>query len=300
MGTVENFKCLFLVFIIVVIVKIIISSGSLKLFNEIFEYGSGASISRNLDLPAKKHERYLIYECVHNHFMCGGWADRLKGIFSTYAWALLTNRKFLINITEPCYIQSVLHPNRVKWNDEIVDYKNLSVKEYYFYYDYVQMNEFLRQNISRYFGNYDVIKVRTSIPFVNSLGENPTVKNKIRELGFDEKKFKLPYLVKKFYDDLFLLSPKLKIKYNSLLNQLGKNTKLICAQLRFGGSTSKSNHDTYFADRKSSKLYWDFIKENFIKKLDKENQKYKIFVTSDHESSAREAERSLWKVENNL
>lgn len=46
-------------------------------------------------------DKYVIYECT-NENLCGGWGDRLKGIMSSYAWSLITNRKFLIKHTRPC------------------------------------------------------------------------------------------------------------------------------------------------------------------------------------------------------
>ena len=46
---------------------------------------------------------------------CAGLGDRLKGIFSAYAIALLSNRTFLIDMPYPCPLESLLGPNEVDW-----------------------------------------------------------------------------------------------------------------------------------------------------------------------------------------
>ncbi len=47
------------------------------------------------------NNRYIVYECIEGMGLCGGWGDRLKGIYSAYAWSLLSKRKFYININKP-------------------------------------------------------------------------------------------------------------------------------------------------------------------------------------------------------
>ena len=68
--------------------------------------------------------KYIQYECNVPHKVCGGWADRLKGIMSTYALSMILNRSFLLQITQPCYIETLLQPNQINWNTKI-DRKNI-------------------------------------------------------------------------------------------------------------------------------------------------------------------------------
>jgi hypothetical protein len=47
-----------------------------------------------------KNEKYVVLECIEDKvWLCGGWADRLKGIMSAYAWSLISGRKLIIHIT---------------------------------------------------------------------------------------------------------------------------------------------------------------------------------------------------------
>ena len=96
-----------------------------------------------------KEKKYVMYECTNS--LCGGWGDRLKGIMSAYAWSLLTNRIFLINITNPCLLTTFFEPNEIQWNLEHYNLTNLK-KEYYYKID----NLHFRQDLDN-FNNY-VIK----------------------------------------------------------------------------------------------------------------------------------------------
>ncbi|GFN83861.1 hypothetical protein PoB_001036700 [Plakobranchus ocellatus] len=62
-------------------------------------------------------ERYLIYRCDGASMtLCGGWADRVKGILLTYVIANLTGRIFKVEILEPpCNILQYVIPNLVNW-----------------------------------------------------------------------------------------------------------------------------------------------------------------------------------------
>ena len=58
--------------------------------------------------------KYIVYECIEGMGLCGGWGDRLKGIYSAYAWSLVSGRRFYINIKKPCNLTSFLEPNSNK------------------------------------------------------------------------------------------------------------------------------------------------------------------------------------------
>jgi hypothetical protein len=57
-------------------------------------------------------DKTMIYSC---RSFCGGWGDRLRGILSVYILALLTNRRFMIDMNYPCDIFKVVQPNFVNW-----------------------------------------------------------------------------------------------------------------------------------------------------------------------------------------
>ena len=56
-------------------------------------------------------------------------------------------------------------------------------------------------------------------------------------------------------------------------------------QIRIGGSRPHVGGDRVFTEKRNSKLFWDFIRNNLIK----DEKNYKIFVTSDTESVADES-----------
>ena len=55
--------------------------------------------------------KFILFECDGG--LCGGWADRLEGIMSAYAWSLIARRQLLIRISQPCRIDALLEPNKV-------------------------------------------------------------------------------------------------------------------------------------------------------------------------------------------
>ena len=89
----------------------------------------------------------MVYEC--NQTGCNGWADRLRGIISIYAVSLFTNRQFILNMTFPCDLETILHPNEVNWlpsqlsserlSKMTIEHKNWdggrNAKEYYTSYE---------------------------------------------------------------------------------------------------------------------------------------------------------------------
>lgn len=54
----------------------------------------------------------MVYLCSIG---CNGWGDRLRDIMSVHILALVTRRRFIIDINRPCPISHVLQPNLVNW-----------------------------------------------------------------------------------------------------------------------------------------------------------------------------------------
>ena len=75
------------------------------------------------DVPSST-EKYLIYRCDSGRMsVCGGWADRLKGLVFSYLLANLTGRVFKAQILNPdCDLSHYLVPNRVNWSYSIRDF----------------------------------------------------------------------------------------------------------------------------------------------------------------------------------
>jgi len=96
---------------------------------------------------------------------------------------------------------------------------------------------------------------------------------RIKELGYSLENFNLEYLIDKWYTKLFKFNSKLNNEYEKYLKILKptNETKLICAQIRL----------FRYTERKNVPLFWQFIKEQFLKKNLNDSTDYKVFITSD-------------------
>ena len=59
--------------------------------------------------------KFLIYKCGRSNSLCGGWADRQKGMVSAFLLALVTNRRFGITMTTPCDVRKFYLPSEYNW-----------------------------------------------------------------------------------------------------------------------------------------------------------------------------------------
>ena len=46
---------------------------------------------------------------------CGGWGDRQRGLVGMFVLALVTGRRFGINMTVPCNVTNFFMPNEYNW-----------------------------------------------------------------------------------------------------------------------------------------------------------------------------------------
>jgi hypothetical protein len=90
-----------------------------------------------------------------------------------------------------------------------------------------------------------------------------------------KEKFTMVYLFRKWYKKLFKLNSRLEIKYKSFLAKIN-STELICAQVRIGGKRPLVNSDLQFTSINNTRIYWNYIKMNFINKTKND---YKLFLT---------------------
>ena len=57
--------------------------------------------------PIIESERFMIYTCS-GLGLCGGWGDRLRGLYSVYLLSALQNRSYGIEMNRPCPIEKFL------------------------------------------------------------------------------------------------------------------------------------------------------------------------------------------------
>lgn len=259
----------------------------------------------NLVNYAKDHSEkfyYVQYECTQANRLCGGWADRLKGIMSTYALSQVLNRSFLLKITQPCNFNKMLRPNKVDWDQSPTAFSTLLRIAH----SYNLIRSFESVDLNHYLGTkrrFKVISVRSGIMFSDAFAKNPHLRDRINELGYaNASDFKIYKQMHKWYNELFKLSPHLEKKYLQLLRLVKPNEKtfLICLQVRLGSKTKNNKSDLKFADPHSSQAFWTFVNQMFLNNTkaledvgDKEN--FRIFLTTDTDRVKREASRVFGK-----
>jgi len=243
---------------------------------------------------SENQTKLIVYECSSG--ICGGWADRLRGIMATYVFAILTDRKFKISITKPCNLEQMFDENKIKWKlDEPLESllkNNLKPIGLQFYNgrghltfrDYFYTNDF-HEALKN-----DLIIFRTNMNTMSVFKNDKVYREKIKRLGFKIEQFNLVYLFNKFYNDIFKLNAHMQKKYDYYVEKLDKkdDMKLICAQIRVGDTVFKNPAKT---TPEIYKKYWSHIKEKFISKFSLSS--YKIFVTSDHKGAEEDAVREF-------
>ena len=249
-------------------------------------------------------EKFLVYRCdayYDKNRNCGGLGDRIKGIVSGYVWALITNRTFLIDMNRPCDFTNLYLPNKYNWNKYDNNIDKLFQSENIGYFDKAVLNgdDFFKERFS--YINFTLLKqTKKVIIFLSnrnlletiSKNKHPHIQNRIKELGFDPKKFDMPYTFRYIYNLLFKLNPNLQEKYERFLLKAkpNKDTQLICAQIRIGGHKHFYYREYYdyrpqFLNDTSN--YWKHIREHFISKTKDNN--YRIYISTDNEIARKEA-----------
>ena len=231
--------------------------------NHKIEFKTISTRSENISERLNTQTKYIQYECKTR---CGGWSDRLDGIMSALALALIQNRNFLITITQPCLINNLLESNLIKWDAQMTRNTSRSY-ELHSVDDLKMISKMKTLNLKTYINEYDLITIRNNQNWLKSFSINPTISHSINQLGYSQSEFRTHFLMREWYTALFKLKPNLTKRYEDFLKLAKPNseTKLICAQIRLGGSNRK-NHasDWKFNERNVTKLVWEFIRKTFL------------------------------------
>jgi hypothetical protein len=221
-------------------------------------------------------KKYVVYECT-NENICGGWGDRLKGIMSAYAISLLTDRYFLIYHIRPCLLTHFFESS-IYFSNTTINYDQASKLWFLDNKDYRKSLSFIDAfNLTSKY-----ITIKNNLEWIEPISKNKIYKEKIKELGYNENSFRIQFLFKDWYSEMFKLNQRLNEKYLKFLKKAKPtdNTKLICAQVRVGDAGG-----TRFMERGNLKIYWNYMRTNFIKNL----TDYRIFLTTDTEDIVSEA-----------
>ncbi len=124
-------------------------------------------------------KKCLVYICEDRG--CGGIADRIKGIMSVYALALMTDRKLIINMTFPCKLDKYLIPNEVDWSQTVPN----SLKSIHYEINVDSINILKNAvDINQLWKNTDVVKIQTNLHILYSLSLNKNYHGRIKEIGY--------------------------------------------------------------------------------------------------------------------
>lgn len=232
-------------------------------------------------------DNFIQYECNEND-ICGGWADRLKGIMSTFAFSLITKRKFLIKMNKNCDLKNVLEPNEVNWNHELISLEGVKSKKTLKYAWNYNLNKKFKseKKILSNYTNQKLLIIKSGFMFSDSLSENPNLKETIEKLGYSQSSFKIAYLFREWYKKLFKLNSRLQKKLDSFMKKIRPypNSKIICAQVRIGDPGHIG-----LTDSNASTSFWYFINETFLQT--NLSNRFSIYITSDREYVKEEGKK---------
>lgn len=185
----------------------------------------------------EQNKKYIEYECSDAD-TCGGWGDRLKGLLSTYGYAQILNRKFLIKMTKNCDLLNLLKPNEVDWDYRQIDKDraNMSRENFHIHWNYNVMESFKTIDILNQTTKADLLNVKTGIMYADSFSQNKFLQDRLKELGYESNKFTIFYQIRNWYKKLFKLNDDLQEKYEMYMKKLRprKESKIICTQIRQG------------------------------------------------------------------
>ena len=210
-------------------------------------------------------KKFLVSVCSTGP--CGGWANRQRGIISTYLLSVLMNRTFSILHDKPCDISTFLERNEYDWAScngyvEKISQTNAN-----------SPNIELLLNVSN-FENYNkehVIFIRTHHYWINQIAKHPKTMQR------------LPWVINKTTPEvsrivlsrLFRPVELLEKAIRNFTDKVGDSKQLICTHIRMGKNPTMPND----SERRVPNVSVIF---NWLRKFDKP-QNYSIFIASDSE-----------------
>ena len=209
---------------------------------------------------------------------------------SSYALSLLTNRQLIIDITAPCDFQELLAPNEVNWSKKHYKLNGLKRKSIYCIDSTKCTDSFNEANTTDFELDNDIITIQLNNDWLEYFSGAKNFQSGITKLGYQPDKFKLVYVMHKWYSKLFKLTPHLQDQFELFLKNSNVNpqTFIVCAQIRIGGARPNVPHDSPRNHLNSTKLFWSFIRENYIANF-REDDDWKFFITTDIEVVEKEA-----------
>ncbi len=189
------------------------------------QYGVMQDVVPPMDVMVDK---YIIYECSS---LCGGLADRQKGIITSYLVSQMLKRNFGIFMRRPCEFSNFVIPNLVEWRIKAAKLKGRS-QETIRAIDNGRIGSEMTNNSLERMYDKDVTYYKGNIDYVLCLMKNPlfsTVKWAQNKSHHD--------IYRIAFSQLFWFAPNTQAKFDSFNVKAERESKqLICAHLRMGQS----------------------------------------------------------------
>ena len=208
--------------------------------------------------PKVKNQRMMIYKC-NGRSLCGGWGDRLRGLYSVYFLSILKNMTFGIEITKPCSIQKFIHPNYLDWRVYPTEVKGTHVIILDRKAPPLTLNDILAR-----IPNTDIVRVTFNEDYIDAFMSHKILEDKLPFL----KTFASSDIHRIMYHGLFKYEESLVVELERFFEKTVKSHHLVSAHIRMGDQLTRHTDDDL-------RQIWDFLKQY-------QNQsEYKIFIASD-------------------
>ena len=111
---------------------------------------------------------------------------------SAYAWSLLTNRIFLININRPCELDKFIEPNNINWTMK----ENYTLENRYIHrittIDSLTFKDSIKKfTLNQFESQKKYIVIRNNIDWLEAMSQNENIKEKLIQLGFQPSKYEI-------------------------------------------------------------------------------------------------------------
>ncbi|XP_045178206.2 uncharacterized protein LOC123538301 isoform X2 [Mercenaria mercenaria] len=234
-----------------------------------------------------KSRRYLVYKCDSSS-LCGGWGDRQNGIVSSFLLALLTNRTFIIDMTNPCKLENFLLSNVYNWSI-CRDYMRTLPKKNFTSFNYVVGSRKFLNQIKDF--NFDrnwtaqVIGLRFNayMRVIDQIRQHKQAKARLNWLlNSTNEEVIHRVLHTLFQPNQRLLDDAVKLNTNRIHDK-----HLVCSHIRKGKNPSIPGDNKLPRGTPNETLIFDFLKQY------NDDRKYAIYIATDSDEVRRLAEESI-------
>ncbi|XP_033753347.1 uncharacterized protein LOC117336804 [Pecten maximus] len=232
---------------------------------------------------------YIIYDCDDQHTgPCGGWSERMAGIFSSYVISVLLRKHFLIRYTRSFNLTDYLIPSTFDWkyNSSILPGRSWDYQDFF-----SKTPNALKKNSIKSLGDlfpYDVNFVRMSWDYTEYFRHFQILPNVIPwvlELHFAD-------IYLKFFNTLFQPTKFISQTVNRVVRNV---TKLACAHISLGGRRTISEDDAFIYKEQLDPIW------NLLRAMEKRN--YSLFIATDSQfvrNTAKTRFKHLLEVEGRI